>query len=87
MRIFNLQKQRKRLISGWMESTPKLGAYLLRGVGKTNSTLKERLLVYSEDNTDKLLVATKLNREPNDKSSLSDLFFSSVAKVVEVRGK
>lgn len=33
---------------------------LLRGVGRTNSTLKERLLVYSEEYTNKLLVAVML---------------------------
>jgi len=60
---------------------------LLKGVGRTNSTLKERLLVYSEDYTDKLLVAVKLNTEPYDKLSLSDLFVSSVAKVVRSQGK
>ena len=60
---------------------------LLRGVGRTNSTLKERLLVYSEEYTDKLLVAVKLNMEPYDKLSLSDLFVSSVAKVVRSQGK
>jgi len=60
---------------------------LLRGVGRTNSTLKERLLVYSEEYTDKLLVAVNLNMEPYDKLSLSDLFVSSVAKVVRSQGK
>lgn len=60
---------------------------LLRGVGRTNSTLKERLLVYSEEYTDKLLVAVKLNMEPYDKLNLSDLFVSSVAKVVRSQGK
>lgn len=60
---------------------------LLRGVGRTNSTLKERLLVYSEEYTDKLLVAVKLNAEPYDKLSLSDVFVSSVAKVVRSQGK
>ena len=60
---------------------------LLRGVGRTNSTLKERLLVYSEEYADKLLVAVKLNVEPYDKLSMSDLFVSSVAKVVRSQGK
>ena len=55
---------------------------LLRGVGRTNSTLRERLLVYSEEYTDKLLVAVKLNMEPYDKLSLSDLLHSILSNKV-----
>lgn len=43
--------------------------------------------MYSEEYIDKLLVAVKLNTESYDKLSLSDLFVSSVAKVVRSQGK
>lgn len=33
---------------------------LLKGVGRTNTTLKGRLLVYSEEYTGRLLVVAKL---------------------------
>lgn len=60
---------------------------LLKGVGRTNSTLKERLLVYSEEYTDRIVVAVKLNEEPYDRLSLTELFVTSVAKVVRSQGK
>lgn len=53
-------------------------AVLLKGVGRTNSTLKERLLVYSEEYTDKLLVAVKLNIEHQPHIQYSPLSVSSI---------
>lgn len=58
-----------------------------RCVGPTNSTLTDRLLVYSENYTDTMIVAVKLKDEILESSELTDLIFEAIAKVVKVSGK
>lgn len=60
---------------------------LLNCVGRTNSTLKERLLVYSEEYTDKMVVATKFGDDVFERGLFIDMISQAWAKVIKSQGK
>lgn len=57
---------------------------LTRCVGKTNSTITERLIVYTEytDKTDKMTVAVRLNKEAVSWHRFTEIFSSAVASII-----
>lgn len=56
-------------------------------VGETNSTLKERLNVYSEAFTDTMLVAVKLNTSVYERQDFIDILVNALTQVVKSSGK
>ncbi len=68
-------------------ATKEARSVIERCVGPTNSTLSDRLLVYSENYTDTMIVAVKLKDEIFESNELTDLIFEAIAKVVRVSGK
>jgi len=56
---------------------------LRKCVGGTNSTLKEKLFVYTEELTDKIIVATKPNDDIFDRSLFVDMLSQALAKVIK----
>lgn len=60
---------------------------LLRCVGRTNSTVRERMLVYTDAINDRIIVAVTLNEEILDRNIFSDLVTTAIAKVIRGNGK
>lgn len=72
---------------GTVPAAPKARKILLRCVGTTNSTLNERLLVYSESYTDKIVVAVKLDQAILSWGLYTEIITTALAKVVKAQGK
>lgn len=60
---------------------------LMRCVGRTNSTLRNRVLVYSEEYTDTILVAAKIADDIFERVLYTDMVAQAWAKVVKAQGK
>lgn len=58
-----------------------------KGVGITNSTLKERSVVFTEKYSDKIIVAAKLNDELMDKNDFIDLIVTPLTSLIIKKGK
>lgn len=58
-----------------------------KSVGKTNSTLKERLIVYTDSIHSQILVAVKLNENILERTVYSDVITTVLAKFVRQKGK
>lgn len=68
---------------------PKARRILLKGVGKTNSTLRERLLVYTAnpDFKDKIVVCVTLWNDILSRSLFTELMIKAWAKLINDSGK
>lgn len=60
---------------------------LMNCIGRTNSTLRNRVLVYSEEYKDKIVVAAKVGGDIFERGLFSDMITQSWAKVVKSQGK
>lgn len=60
---------------------------LMNCIGRTNSTLRNRVLVYSEEYKDKIVVAAKVGGDIFERGLFSDMVAQSWAKVVKSQGK
>lgn len=59
---------------------------LNRCVGSTNSTIHERLLVYTTETTEKMVVAVRLNERPISRVQYTEIFTSAMARVIRDTG-
>ncbi|MCH5298096.1 MAG: hypothetical protein J1E85_10580 [Ruminococcus sp.] len=66
---------------------PKARKILIKCVGRTNSTVRERMLVYTTALSDKLIVAASIGEEILERKMFSDMVISAIAKVVRQNGK
>lgn len=66
---------------------PKAKNILSKSIGETNSTLKERIVVYSESMTDKLILAVKLKEDIFEREDFNSLIALVVSKIVKDYGK
>lgn len=66
---------------------PRARKILLKCVGRTNSTVRERMLVYTTALNGKIIVAASLNDEILERRVFSDLVITAMAKVVRANGK
>lgn len=68
---------------------PKARKILLKGVGQTNSTLRERLLVYTADPEfkDKIVVCVTLGNDILSRSLFTELMVKAWAKLIKDSGK
>lgn len=60
---------------------------LMNCIGRTNSTLRNRVLVYSEEYKDKIVVAAKVGGDIFERGLFSDMITQSWSKVVKSQGK
>lgn len=58
-----------------------------RSIGKTNSTLKERLIVYTDNLEGQILVAVKLNEHVLERNTYSEVITTVLAKYIRRYGK
>jgi hypothetical protein len=68
-------------------ASPKARKILLKGVGRTNSTLRERLFVYTTAVKDKIVIAVSMNDTILDRGLFTDIVVTALAKVVKTNGK
>ena len=66
---------------------PKARAILKEGIGKTNSTLSDHIMVYTTEYTDKMVVAAKPKPYPISRNYFSELLVHAMAKVIKKSGK
>ncbi len=66
---------------------PRARRILLKCVGRTNSTVRERMFVYTTEVKGKIIVAASLSEEILEKKIFSDMVITVIAKVVRVNGK
>jgi len=62
---------------------------LRKGIGDTNSTIKEHLMVFTTDTeyTNKIVVAVRLDESPMSQNRFSEIFISAMVEVVKKLGK
>ena len=60
---------------------------LIEGVGNTNSTLTERLMVFTTEYTDKMVVAVKHDEEAFSRNHFTEIVSRAIAKLVKTTGK
>lgn len=72
---------------GTVPASPKARKILLNGVGKTNSTLTERFMVFSTEYVDRMVVAVKLEESALTRNRFTELVACAMAKVVKASGK
>lgn len=66
---------------------PKARKILLKCVGKTNSTVRERMLVYTTALSGKVIVAASISNEMLERRVFSEMVITALAKVVRINGK
>jgi hypothetical protein len=66
---------------------PNARKILLKCVGRTNSTVRERMLVYTTSVEGKIIVAASINEEILERRVFSDMIITAIAKVVRTNGK
>lgn len=66
---------------------PRARKLLIEGVGNTNSTLTERLMVFTTEYTDKMVVAVKRNEAAFSRNQFTEIISKAIAKVVKETGK
>ena len=60
---------------------------LLKCVGSTNSTVRERMIVYTTALSGKIVVVASLNEEILERRVFSDIVITAIAKVIRANGK
>lgn len=60
---------------------------LIEGVGSTNSTLTERLMVFTTEYADKMVVAVKHNESAFSRNHFTEIVSKAIAKMVKTMGK
>ena len=68
-------------------ASPRAKKIIGKSVGETNSTLKERVVVYSEALVNEIIVAVKLRDDIFERQDFIDLIVVSMSKVVRDNGK
>jgi hypothetical protein len=66
---------------------PRARKILIKCVGKTNSTVRERMLVYTTALNGKVIVAASISEEMLERRTFSDIVITAIAKVVRRNGK
>lgn len=66
---------------------PRARRILLKCVGRTNSTVRERMLIYTTAVKRKIIVAASLSEEILEKKIFSDMVITAIARVARVNGK
>lgn len=72
---------------GTVPADPKARKILIEGVGKTNSTLNERLMVFTTEYSDKIVVAVKQDENAFSRNLFTEIVSKAIAKVVKDLGK
>ena len=60
---------------------------MIKCVGKTNSTVRERMLVYTTALNGKVIVAASISEEILERKVFSEMVITAIAKVVRLNGK
>ena len=68
-------------------AAPKARKILIEGVGNTNSTLTERLMVFTTEYSDKMVVAVKRDENAFNSNYFTEIVAKAIAKVVKDFGK
>ena len=66
---------------------PKARKILIEGVGNTNSTLNERILVYTDEYNDRMVIAVKHEENAFTRNQFTEIVSKSIAQVVKAFGK
>lgn len=66
---------------------PRARKILIKCVGKTNSTVRERMLVYTTALNGKVIVAASISVEILERKVFSEMVITAIAKVVRLNGK
>lgn len=72
---------------GTVPADPKARKILIEGVGSTNSTLNERLMVFTTEYSDKMVVAVKQDENAFNRNLFTEIVSKAIAKVVKDSGK
>lgn len=72
---------------GTVPADPKARKILIEGVGNTNSTLTERLMVFTTEYSDKMVVAVKRDENAFSRNQFTEIVAKSIANVVKDSGK
>lgn len=72
---------------GTVPADPKARKILIEGVGSTNSTLTERLMVFTTECSDKMVVAVKHDENAFSRNLFTEIVSKAIAKVVKDIGK
>ena len=72
---------------GTVPADQKARKILIEGVGSTNSTLTERLMVFTTEYSDKLVVAVKHDENAFSRNLFTEIISKAIAKVVKDLGK
>ena len=72
---------------GTVPAEPKARKILIEGVGSTNSTLTERLMVFTTEYSDKMIVAVKHDENAFSRNLFTEIVSKAIAKVVKDLGK
>lgn len=68
-------------------AAPKARKILLDGVGNTNSTLTERLMVFTTEYIDEMVIAVKRDENAFSRNHFTEIISKAIAKVVKDFGK
>lgn len=66
---------------------PRARKILIKCVGRTNSTVRERMLVYTTALNGKVIVAASISEEILERKVFSEMVITAIAKVVRFNGK
>lgn len=66
---------------------PRARKILIKCVGRTNSTVRERMLVYTTALNGKVIVAASISEEILERKVFSEMVITAIAKVVRLNGK
>lgn len=72
---------------GTIPAAPNARKILIDGVGNTNSTLNERLMVFTTEYSDKMIVAVKQDENAFSRSLFTEIVSKAFAKVAKDLGK
>ena len=72
---------------GTVPADQKARKILIEGVGSTNSTLTERLMVFTTEYSDKIVVAVKHDENAFSRNLFTEIISKAIAKVVKDLGK
>ncbi len=72
---------------GTVPADSKARKILIEGVGNTNSTLNERLMVFTTEYSDKMVIAVKQDENSFSRNLFTEIVSKAIAKVVKDLGK
>lgn len=72
---------------GTIPAAPNARKILIDGIGNTNSTLNERLMVFTTEYSDKMIVAVKKDDDAFSRNLFTEIVSKAFAKVVKDLGK